>query len=109
MKKGIVFAACVLGLAVSASASANFKKTYCGNVEYVGNPGNTYPHLHCDKDFVTYSDTKTKHRNLVDGQGSKSPGCKRARELVAERPYAQIPNAAAIDTAVNLYVTGQCQ
>ena len=53
--------AVILMLSVEA---VNFKKDYCNNQEYVGNPGNKYPHLHCGKNFLTLSRTKKNHLNL---------------------------------------------
>ena len=53
MKITLVLAA--LTLLVLATEAVNIKKKYCGNDEYVGNPGSKYPHLHCGKNFITLS------------------------------------------------------
>ncbi len=45
-------------------AAGNIKNKYCGNQEYV--PGNTYPHLHCDKDFLTLSEGPNQHTNYKE-------------------------------------------
>ena len=41
MKIALVLAA--LALFVLATETVNIKKKYCGNDEYVGNPGSKYP------------------------------------------------------------------
>ena len=61
-------------LLVAEAKRINYKKEYCGNEVYVGNPpktskeakiiGRIYPHLHCDKDFLTLSRIDGKHNNL---------------------------------------------
>ncbi len=48
------------------AAGVNIKKKNCGNQEYVGNSGGNYPHLHCDKDFLTLSEGPNQHTNYKE-------------------------------------------
>ena len=55
-------------------ASANWKKKCkkyeyesSGNDVYVGNPGKSYPHIHCQKGFIVFSHAKKKHTDLAQG------------------------------------------
>ncbi len=62
----------ILTLTVLASllllASANYKTQYCINREFVGNPENRRPHLHCGSNFVTLSLGNAKKRLTHNGQ-----------------------------------------
>ena len=69
---GLKLASTALLLLVAISASAgSFKKDYCENQEYFNKSGkdvgSKYPHLHCGKDFVTYSKSKKNHINFLKG------------------------------------------
>ncbi len=75
MKAFLVLSAVVIfALAVEA---VNFKKDYCKNQDYVGNPGSRYPHLHCGKSFLTLSRSKSQHDNL-EGR------CNKVAELLSD-------------------------
>jgi len=59
----------IMGLCLIASSPAfatNWKKEYCGNQDYIP-AGHKYPHLHCGKDFYTYSKSSSNHTNMVNG------------------------------------------
>ncbi|WP_019216569.1 hypothetical protein [Legionella tunisiensis] len=72
MKK-ISLAACLIMLVpVVSFANINFKKTYCGNEEYLGNPAAKRPHLHCGKSFMSYKKANGEHA-IISGVGD----CKR--------------------------------
>ena len=78
MKVFLVVAVVVI-LALAAEA-INFKKDYCHNQDYVGNPGSRYPHLHCGKSFLTLSRSKSQHDNL---QGR----CSKVAEILSDPKY----------------------
>ena len=75
-----------LALLVSASFSSNYKKDYCNQQTYFDKSGNDvgskYPHLHCDKKFITYSKTKSNHINFLKGskfnKGQADNACSQA-------------------------------
>lgn len=52
-------------LVVPAYAGVNFKSQYCNGQDYAGNDGNKYPHLHCGKDFLVFSESKNDHKYLA--------------------------------------------
>lgn len=86
-------------LVVDAYAGVNFKKDYCNGQDYVGNAGNKYPHLHCGKDFLVFSESKNDHKYL--GQG-EDVYCERTRAALDKiRPLVAnnaIDQAALDDT-----------
>ena len=90
----------VLGLVIlvltSCADVVNYKKDYCGNEEYVGNNGNKYPHLHCGRNFLTLSRSKTNHNNL---QGK----CNKVEEILADPDYYY--GSAANSTAITIVLT----
>lgn len=75
MKK-LIAVAFSLSMIIPSVSSANLKSTYCGGKEYLGNPGNVYPHLHCDKDFIVYSKSKGNHADIMRGSQTS---CERLR------------------------------
>lgn len=76
-KKSISTISCAIFLAsVSSFANAsdlmlNFKKTFCGNQEYLGNAGSKRPHLHCGEKFIAYKKASGDHLNIAE-QGTCS-------------------------------------
>ncbi len=80
-------------LMLMAEAKVNFKKRYCGNREYIGNPGSRYPHLHCGRRFLTLSISSHKHHNL---QGR----CNKVNEILY---YGVTLFPGAITTVLNDY------
>ena len=61
-----LIALCLLSFILINAVEANYKKDYCGNQEYVTR-GDRYPHLHCDKDFIVLSNSKSDHDDLARG------------------------------------------
>ena len=60
----------VLSLSVLIVQAANFKSTYCGNQEFLGNdPPTRYPHLHCGRRYITLSLQPNHHINFFDKKG----------------------------------------
>ena len=64
----------ILLLIVTTSVQAeNYKNNYCKRQKYYTNSGDndggTYPHLHCDRRWITYSKSHSKHYNFADGNG----------------------------------------
>lgn len=59
----------------SGAFAKTAKAEYCNNQEYYtdtgANAGGTYPHLHCGKNWITYSKGKStnQHYNFYDGNG----------------------------------------
>ena len=66
MKKLAALTLSTLVLAASPAYAVDWKKQYCGGQEYIPS-GSKYPHLHCGKDFYTYSKTSSNHANMVNG------------------------------------------
>jgi hypothetical protein len=109
MAKGI---ALIVGVVIPLVAlAANYKKDYCAGSEYLGNAGGKYPHLHCGKDFLTFSTGPSKHSNLNEGQGKSGAGCKRAAAILADPPYTSVNTSSpqAITDAINRFVQAECQ
>lgn len=58
---------------IAVIQAADLRK-YCKNADGVVQdgekfvPGLKYPHLHCNKDFLTYSVTGNNHDNLIKGE-----------------------------------------
>ena len=71
-----------------SNAHANYKKDYCNKQVYYTNTGaddgSTYPHFHCDKDFMTYSASSSQHYNFAVGsiinKGTAGSACYKALE-----------------------------
>ncbi|WP_255464201.1 hypothetical protein [Legionella sp. PC997] len=73
MNKFSITAVACLIISVSANSFANtsflkvnFKKTYCGNAEFVGNNANKRPHLHCGETFMAYKKSNGDHTNITE-------------------------------------------
>ncbi len=96
MKIALVLAALVL-----VSAAVNFKKQYCGNQEYVGNPGHKYPHLHCGKNFLTLSRDSNRHTGLIER-------CNKIKEILEDNYYGEATNTQLITAALKLYFKDVC-
>ncbi|NGZ08543.1 MAG: hypothetical protein CV088_04030 [Nitrospira sp. LK70] len=80
-----------------AYAGVNFKSQYCNGQDYVGNDGNKYPHLHCGKDFLVFSESKNNHKYLGKGDDIY---CERTRAALDKiRPLVQ--NNAIEEAALN--------
>ncbi|ULU23894.1 hypothetical protein [Dyella terrae] len=53
--------------------AASYKKTYCGDAEFVTNDGasddggSIYPHLHCDSRWITFSKSDNNQKNFLNG------------------------------------------
>ena len=90
-----------------ALTEANFKKDYCGNQDYLGNNGNKYPHLHCGKDFFTFSKGKKNHNNLY---GPRGAACDKVQEILNDSNalYGNAANPGAITTALQAFYNGEC-
>ena len=101
MKIALVLTA--LTLFVLAAEAVNIKKKYCGNQEYVGNPGSKYPHLHCGKSFITLSKAKKNHNNL---QGK----CNVVKNIIGDPNsyYGNAGNVQAITNALTAYENDSC-
>ena len=80
----LVIAAGFGAVLIPAAAVANYKTQYCGGVEYVGQAdGNKYPHLHCNKDYLTFSYSKNNHRNLAPNSIARDKKCNATNDLLA--------------------------
>lgn len=99
MKIALILAALVL-----ISEAVNIKKIYCGKQEYVGNPGNKYPHLHCGSNFLTLSREKNRHINLIEK-------CNTINEILKDKLnyYGKAANPKSITTALKLYFEDVCR
>jgi len=82
-----------LMIVIMATVSVNagsYKKDYCKNNEYFDNngadDGSHYPHLHCDKKWITYSKAKKSHSNFLKGsrfdKGKANNVCGRASKKI---------------------------
>lgn len=103
---------CLVALLVPLAVWAKgYKADYCGGSEYLGNAGTKYPHLHCGKDFFTFSRGASKHANLQEGQGKNGQGCKKAAEILADPPYTSVntTNPQAITNAIQAFINAECQ
>jgi len=111
MKKHLKQFACLAAVLVPLIALAKgYDKDYCGGNEYVGNPSNKYPHLHCKKDVFTFSTSASKHDNMHEGQGARGAGCKRAAKILEDKPYnsENSTDPGAITTAIEGFVRDYC-
>ncbi len=88
MKITLILAALALSFFFLA-AGVNIKKEYCKdyvsgtnkeNEYFVGNPPNKYPHLHCGKDFLTFSESNKKTNYEKPGM------CKRIIKTFMDNP-----------------------
>ena len=67
--------------------------------EYIGNPGNKYPHIHRRRNFSVYSRRKHDHVNLQD------PG--KAREVLKNEDYSNAENPEAITKTLKQYLNNK--
>jgi hypothetical protein len=82
------------GVAEAKSA----KSTYCDNQDYYtnsgDNAGDAYPHLHCGKDWITYSKNSNQHYNFYVGDsildGKANSACTQADAQDADKLKAKI-------------------
>lgn len=71
-KISITAVACfIISVSVNAFADmshlkVNFKKTYCGNQEFLGNGASKRPHLHCGETFIAYKKASGDHLNITE-------------------------------------------
>lgn len=96
----------LLIMALSTEAFAlDYKKTYCGNQEYVGNSGARYAHLHCGKSFFTLSRAKTDKVNF-----NGRPNCNKVDEVLADKQnqYGSANDPQAITNALDAYKADGC-
>ena len=107
MRKTILVLCIVSLLLPTAALAGNYKKAYCGNKEYLGNPGKKYPHLHCGKDFLTFSESAKKHLNLHDVKA----GCKRAANVISDKDInaKTTEDPQAITKAVKAFMDAECK
>jgi hypothetical protein len=56
----------ILLSAACLAHSANFKRVYCNNEEFLGNPAAKRPHLHCGAGFISYKKANGDHSNITD-------------------------------------------
>jgi hypothetical protein len=82
------------GVAEAKSA----KSTYCDNQEFYTNSGadagGAYPHLHCGKNWITYSKNSNQHYNFYVGdnivKGKANNACTQADDQDADNLKAKI-------------------
>ncbi|KTD17913.1 hypothetical protein [Legionella jordanis] len=101
--------ALLMALPVMASAglhaNLNFKKTFCGNEDFLGNAGAKRPHLHCGTSFISYKKQTGDHSNI-----SEPGNCVRTN-AVFDHIKANInsfENYSAIYNALVLYHQAGC-
>lgn len=103
MKHLMTVLGALIALAVTAqTAQANLKKDYCSNQTYYtdsgADDGNTYPHLHCGKNFLTYS-SGSNHYNFVVGDqlktGTAGSACYKAADQSANNLKAKIADVCS--------------
>ncbi|PWY55065.1 hypothetical protein DGG96_12825 [Legionella qingyii] len=63
---GFIIAVSVNSFANIPQFKVNFKKMYCGNVEYLGNDKTKRPHLHCGETFMSYKKANGDHANITE-------------------------------------------
>ena len=71
------------------AANANYKKTYCHSKEFIPTTQNKYPHLHCGKRFLTYSNQSNDH---VQFMGSHGVDCKKVKKVLESDILYEIRN-----------------
>ncbi|KTC84676.1 MULTISPECIES: hypothetical protein [Legionella] len=107
MKKRLIAAASLIMLIpmFSFAGKLDFKKTFCGNEEFLGNPAKKRPHLHCGSTFMAYKKPTGDHLKISE------PGdCNRTNlafdDLKANRRAFE--NYSAIYTALVSYHQAGC-
>ncbi len=95
-----------LALLILTVDAVNVKKDYCSNQEYVGNRGSKYPHLHCGKNFLTLSRSKTRHVNDLH----KYEYCNKLNEILKDwqNYYGGAADSKAITEALKLCYEDLC-
>jgi hypothetical protein len=86
--------------------SAGYKKDYCGNNEFI--PSEIYPHVHCGKDFYTWSQTSNKHDNMVTKDGFQCKTLDKVKDLIPNGDKMSLANRQAIMDSFNLAREGEC-
>jgi hypothetical protein len=107
----LVIAAGFGAVLIPAAAVANYKTQYCGGVEYVGQAdGNKYPHLHCNKDYLTFSYSKNNHKNLAPNSIARDKKCNATNDLLANPLWdaTNTTNPGAITTALQAFQAAGC-
>jgi len=87
---------CLVFTSVAEAKSA--KSTYCSNQDYYTNTGaddgSTYPHLHCGKNWITYSKNSGQHYNFYVGdsivKAKANNACTQADSQTASNLKAKI-------------------
>ncbi|CAM3137883.1 Uncharacterised protein [Legionella steigerwaltii] len=62
----VILLASIPSFANASHIKINFKKTYCGNQEYLGNHAAKRPHLHCGETFISYKKATGDHINIAE-------------------------------------------
>ena len=73
----------------SKKSRINYRAKYAQNKEYVGNPPDTYPHIHIGEKFIVYSKGRHDHVEV-----HKDPN--KAREVLRNEDYSNAENPKAI-------------
>ena len=107
MKVAIILS--VFVLLVLAVEAVNYKRDYCNQQDYVGNPNaknpaGRYPHLHCHKDYLSLARTKGATRNVLQGN------CNKVKEILADRNrfYGRAGDPGAITSILERYLHDGC-
>jgi hypothetical protein len=105
MSTRTILAIAVIAILPVTALAVDYKKTYCGKQDYVGNTGAKYAHLHCGKSFFTLSRGKKDHINF-NGRGN----CNKVDEVLADKDnqYGTAADMQAITTALEAYKAQGC-
>jgi hypothetical protein len=104
-------AVCFAAALIPEMAWADYKKDYCGGVEYVGqDAGNKYPHLHCGKDFLAFSYSPNSHKNLAPNSIARDKKCNATNDLLANPTWnaTNTTNPGAITAALQTFQGAGC-
>jgi hypothetical protein len=107
----LLIAACFGAALVPGIAWADYKKDYCGGVEYVGqDDGNKYPHLHCGKNFLTFSYAANSYKNLAQNSIVANKKCNATDDLLNNPPYDETntTNPGGITATLQAFKVGGC-
>ncbi len=105
----VALSALVLVAVPALAQATDYKKVYCGKKEYVGNPSNKYPHLHCGSNFYTYSKGSNDHLNMVGKKGPQCGTARNAQEQIHDLDASTVQDKPAMVTSVDSFVAGECQ
>ncbi len=88
--------------------AADYKKDYCGNKEFTpgGDDGSQHPHIHCGKDFYTWSDTNKV--NMVTNQGFQCKLLLKCKDLIPGPKQMTLASRQLIMASFNLARIGEC-